>query len=306
MFMKKIVDDARICLLKQLYRYYRMGVSCLLLSPTLRSILEPALSSPSLEISAAEGDFMSVVDLDICGMTEIFKLSFSPKDTWEFYLYLKSINTLSRLLLSPYQLLTLQYCTAETLVHLAFTMANNTLCCTHKNKNIPYIEELYLEQNVSQHNGDTLLSVSPFVIVEMLSVLSHYRLSNRSRCLKSLTDLQTLLLYDDGIYVPLELRDLSWQILGICQHVVGDLHGALHSYEESLRQQPYNRIKEATQIRIECVKQQLQENIEKVGLDLIKTCEAIIQHHKPDPIWNPQAKRKRGHPTDYCEVLCVN
>ncbi|XP_062582344.1 uncharacterized protein LOC134244087 [Saccostrea cucullata] len=351
MFINKVVNDSRESLLQQLYQYYRMGVSCLLLSPTLRSILEPALSSPYVEISAAEGEFMSVADLDICGMEEIFKLRFPAQHMLDSYLYFKSINTLSPLSITPHQLLTLQYCTAETLVSLAFIMTNSSSCCKHKkiynlgtkicgmlkmaarlspvsyflylalfyyrtgrydktvrinyitkqrlsqnlfllkytvdgqrynealsnlslsrrmriawvdnvslSVNIPYIEELCLEQNVSKKHGKTILFLSPFVIVEMLSVLSHYRMGNRSQCLQSLTDLQTLLLYDDGKYVPLHIRDISWQILGICQHVVGDLHGALYSFEESLRQEPYHKIKEATDFRIECVKQQLQRN----------------------------------------------
>ncbi|XP_062588848.1 uncharacterized protein LOC134250499 [Saccostrea cucullata] len=354
MFTSKVVDNARESHLQQLYQYYRMGVSCLLLSPTLRSILEPALSSPSLEIPAAEGEFMSVADLDMCSFNELSKTVQCARDIVDSYLYLKSINTLSQSLLSPHQLLTLQYCTAETLVRLAFIIVNSTSCCTHKNsynldtiicgmlkmaarlgsvshllylslyyyrtgrfektlhitystkkrlsqafimyyeivnremynetggnlplsrrmniawvddvllvQNIPFIEELCLEQYVSQQSGEAFLIVSPFVMVEMLSVLSHYRLGNRTQCLQSLTDLQTLLLYDDWTYVPLtcSFKDICWQILGISQHIVGDLHGALRSYEESLRQIPDHKIKEATVFRIECVKQQLQENI---------------------------------------------
>lgn len=89
--------------------------------------------------------------------------------------------------------------------------------------------------------------------IDMLGVLCNYRLGNRSQCLQSLTDLQTLLLSDDGRYVPLPDRDLSWQILGICQHVVGDLHGALQSYQQSLRQEPFHKIQIATQYRIALV-----------------------------------------------------
>lgn len=80
-----------------------------------------------------------------------------------------------------------------------------------------------------------------------------------SRCLQSLTDLRTLLLYDHGMYVPLDMRDISWQILGICQHVAGDLHGALQSFRESLRQKPRHRIQKATETRIGLVLQQLRE-----------------------------------------------
>ncbi|XP_061165698.1 uncharacterized protein LOC133174614 [Saccostrea echinata] len=348
MFINKVVGDARESLLQQLYQYHRMGVSCLLLSPTLRLILEPALCRPSFVLSTAEGDFTSVKDIDKCSMTEIFRLTFSTMQLSDCYLHLKSVDTLSQLSLSPYQLLTLQYCEAETLVHFAFTLANSTSCYTHKEvylldrmicnllqlaskrgsvshllylalyyyrtgrydktlhiiyltkqrlsqacimyydtsdrhrynqavrnlplsrkmmkywvdnvhlfNSIPCIKELSLEQN-----GMLILHLSPFLTVEMLSVLSHYRLSNRSQYLQSLTDLQTLLLYDDdGTYVPLHFRDLSWQVLGICQQVVGDLQGALQSYEESLRQEPIHKIQEATHTRIRCVKRQLHKNI---------------------------------------------
>jgi hypothetical protein len=133
------------------------------------------------------------------------------------------------------------------------------------NEKFTYIEELRLEQKVSDKNGMSLLHLSPFVIVHMLSVLCHYRLGNRSQYLQALTDLHTLLLYDDdGKYVELDVRDLSWQILGICRHVVGDLHGALVSYQESLRQKPWHKIQRATEIRIALVSEQLQGRIHRM------------------------------------------
>ncbi|XP_061179641.1 uncharacterized protein LOC133188284 [Saccostrea echinata] len=349
MFLNKVVGDTRESLLQQLYQYYRMGVSCLLLSPTLRSILEPALCNLSFAVSFTE----NITDINLCGMQEILGLSFRIEELCHCYLYLTSIDKLSRLSILPYQLLTLQYCTAETLVKLAFIMANSTSGYTHKNiyildrmicnmlklvaklgpasyslylalyyyrtgrydktllitfltkrrlsqdfviyyskpavdwhsynealgnlslsrrmtmtwvcnvrisDNNPCIEELIFEQSVIQQNGFPILEISPFVMVEMLSVLSHYRLGNRSQCLQSRTDLQTLLLYDDGTYVPLKFIDISWQILGICQHIIGDLHGALQSYQESLKQEAYHGIQEATYIRIEWVKEQLDRN----------------------------------------------
>jgi hypothetical protein len=129
------------------------------------------------------------------------------------------------------------------------------------NNEVHYIDELLLEQEASKQNGGPALGISPFVMTEMLLVLSHYRLGNRSQYLQSLTDLQNLLLYDDGRYVPLIIRDLSWQILGICQHVVGDLHGALYSYRESLRQEQYNNIQTATENRIMFVERQIHMNM---------------------------------------------
>jgi hypothetical protein len=123
-----------------------------------------------------------------------------------------------------------------------------------------YIKELKLEQEVSKTNGMPVIYLSPFVTVHMLSVLCHYRLGNRSQYLQSLTDLQTLLLYDDGRCVPIRDRELSWQVLGICQHVVGDLHGALQSYQESLKWEPFYKIRIATETRIGFVKTQLRLN----------------------------------------------
>lgn len=127
-------------------------------------------------------------------------------------------------------------------------------CITFCNS-INFLAELYFEQQ----EGTKRIPVPPFVLVHMLCVLCYFRLGDMSRCLQSLTDLRTLLLYDHGMYVPLDMRDISWQILGICQHVAGDLHGALQSFRESLRQKPRHRIQKATETRIGLVLQQLRE-----------------------------------------------
>lgn len=120
---------------------------------------------------------------------------------------------------------------------------------------ITFLAELYFEQQ----EGTATVPIPPFVLIHMLCVLCYFRLGDMSNCLQSLTDLLTLLLYDDGMYVPFDIRDISWQILGICQHVAGDLQGALQSYRESLRQKPRHRIQRATGIRIGLVLQQLRE-----------------------------------------------
>ncbi|XP_061179626.1 uncharacterized protein LOC133188269 [Saccostrea echinata] len=351
MFKNKVVGDARDSLLQQLYQYYRMGVSCLLLSPTLRPFLELALSSPFVVLSSDVGEMIDISTTDMCCKFELSTITFHIEHISHSYLFLKSVDTLSQLSLSPIQSLTFHYCAADILVRSAFTIANNTSCFIHKRvyildrmvcnilklasrlgpvscllylalyyyrtgkydktfhitvltkqrmsqsvnmyrdttdrqrynetlrhlsitrrmkiawisnvllfENIPCITELCLEQKASQHNGESYLYLSPLVTVEMLSVLSRYRLGNKYQCLQSLKDLQKLLLYDDGTYVPLKFRDISWQILGICQHMVGDLHGALQSYEESLRQEPFHGIQEATNIRIRSVKQHLHEH----------------------------------------------
>nr|XP_034328797.1 uncharacterized protein LOC117690049 [Crassostrea gigas] len=127
-------------------------------------------------------------------------------------------------------------------------------------KDVYYINELDLEQKVSKGNSQPSLLISPYIMTDMLSVLCNYRLGNRSQCLQSLSDLQTLMLNDDnGSYVPLHTRDISWQILGICQHVVGDLNGAFQSYQQSLRHEPYHKIQNAIRFRGALVLNQLNQ-----------------------------------------------
>jgi hypothetical protein len=127
-------------------------------------------------------------------------------------------------------------------------------------RGVRYIDELILEQEVNEQSGQGILFLSPLVLTEMLLVLSHYRLGNISLSLQALIDLQTLLLTDKGRYVPSDYRNLSWHILGICQHVVGDLHGALQSYHESLRHEEFNKIRKATEKRMLLVERQLHRN----------------------------------------------
>jgi hypothetical protein len=347
MFTNKVVGAARMALLGQLYHYHNMGIYCLLLSPTLRSILQPVLSCLPFVIRFTDND----LDLDNTAYQEIVGTSIPSGELYHTLMLLSAVDKLLRLSLSPYQALALQYYTAEVLVHTAFgiiSLLHNTrrnvyridriacsmlklaarigpvcyalylalyyyrtgrynealhitnltkqrlsqpdslligsiidrqkyreavgslslsrrmntawVCILGLMNETLYIDELILEQEVSSHSGQNYLSLVPWVLMNMILVLSHYRLGNRSQYLQSLTDLHTLLLYDYGRYIPLKARDLSWQILGICQHVVGDLHGALWSYQESLRQKPYHNIQRATENRIMLVERQLQRN----------------------------------------------
>ncbi|XP_061176144.1 uncharacterized protein LOC133185101 [Saccostrea echinata] len=99
-----------------------------------------------------------------------------------------------------------------------------------------YIDEFNLEQRATQKSGVNMFCVPPLVLTHMLSVLCLHRLGNKSLCQQSLTDLQTLLHSDDNKNIPKILREISWQILGICQQVVGELHEALDSYQQAFDQ----------------------------------------------------------------------
>jgi hypothetical protein len=347
MFINKVVGAARVSLLEQLYRYYNTGVACLLLSPTLRSILEPALSGRTLLIPST-----AIFRLDFTAKQEVSAFILDGEDALCYFNLLPVVERLSCSSLSPYQALSLQYHTAIVFVGVAFAIVNcssyNTcrnayslhriacnmlklasrigpvsyslylalyyfrtgrynaavrvtfltkqrlsqpfimyngvdrqryseavsgLSMSRKMKNcwvmdlqlrygINYIDELILEQEVMKQNGDFTLVLPPLVLTEMLLVLSNFRLGDMSQSLQSLADLESLLLYDDDDrYIPSNYRNVSWQLLGICQHVVGDLHGALHSYQQSLRQEQFDNIQTATENRIMLVKRQLQRKI---------------------------------------------
>ncbi|XP_056016553.1 uncharacterized protein LOC125672955 [Ostrea edulis] len=114
---------------------------------------------------------------------------------------------------------------------------------------IIYIKELMTEQLVSLQNNFQFLIIPPLVVLHMLEFLC-YRYIDTMRAQTALNDLQVLVHHDQGMYVGVELRDISWQILGICQQMSGNLQAALYSYQQSLRQYPWHKIQSATLMRI--------------------------------------------------------
>jgi tetratricopeptide (TPR) repeat protein len=114
---------------------------------------------------------------------------------------------------------------------------------------IIYINELMTEQMVSLQNRCQLMVVPVQVLLHMLEFLC-CRHIDPMRAQTALTDLQVLLHYGQGLYVNLISKDISWQILGICQQISGDLQAALYSYQQSLGQYPSFKIQRATLMRI--------------------------------------------------------
>ncbi|XP_062591694.1 uncharacterized protein LOC134253198 [Saccostrea cucullata] len=120
---------------------------------------------------------------------------------------------------------------------------------TRLHHKLNYIDELELEQKINNENGLATLQIPPLVMLHMLLILNHHRLGDTVRSQQSLQDLRTLLLYDE-VNVPIHIRDISWQILGICQQITGDFLGSLQSYQYSLEQYPAHKIQEATLLRM--------------------------------------------------------
>ncbi|XP_061165973.1 uncharacterized protein LOC133174883 [Saccostrea echinata] len=115
---------------------------------------------------------------------------------------------------------------------------------------IHYISELIPEQQSALLNNLFVLIVPPFILLYMLQILC-YRHVDTMRAKTAVDDLQTLIHYDHDQLISLDYRDISWQILGICQQVTGNPQAALYSYQQSLRQDPPNEILQtATEMRI--------------------------------------------------------
>ncbi|XP_078327863.1 uncharacterized protein LOC144623337 [Crassostrea virginica] len=114
-----------------------------------------------------------------------------------------------------------------------------------------YIDELALEQQACEENAEYLLQIPSLVMLHMLFVLNNHSLGDTVRSQQSIQDLHTLLLDDDGTHIQTQYKDISWQILGICQQTCGDYVGSLRSfkcsYQQTSRRHP---IQKATIVRI--------------------------------------------------------
>uniref|UniRef100_K1P1I3 Uncharacterized protein C3orf59-like protein n=1 Tax=Magallana gigas TaxID=29159 RepID=K1P1I3_MAGGI len=114
---------------------------------------------------------------------------------------------------------------------------------------ICYISELIPEQQSALQNRDGTLCIPVFVMLHFLEFLC-YRHIDTTLSQAVLNELQVLVHHDQGLYILDIQRDISWEILGICQQITGNLQAALYSYQQSLTQYQFNRIQTATQGRI--------------------------------------------------------
>nr|XP_022308595.1 uncharacterized protein LOC111114540 [Crassostrea virginica] len=112
-----------------------------------------------------------------------------------------------------------------------------------------YINELTPEQQSALENKRPL-GFPPFILLHMLEFLC-CRHVDPLRAQAALDDLQVLVHHDQGMLVPELYRDISWEILGICQQMTGNHQAALYSYHQSLAQFPLHKIHNATRNRIQ-------------------------------------------------------
>ncbi|XP_078326449.1 uncharacterized protein LOC144622933 [Crassostrea virginica] len=131
------------------------------------------------------------------------------------------------------------------------TKKRNAVAQTIKlSENIRFIDELTLEQQYSSLNESPALLIPPFILLHMLEFLC-CRHVDPMRAQAALDDLHVLVHHDQRVFVPVHLRDISWEILGICQQMTRNHKAVLYSYEQSIRQHPQNSIHTATRHRIQ-------------------------------------------------------
>nr|XP_022308596.1 uncharacterized protein LOC111114542 [Crassostrea virginica] len=112
-----------------------------------------------------------------------------------------------------------------------------------------HINELTPEQQTALENKSPLV-IPPFILLHMLEFLC-CRHVDPMRSQAALDDLQVLVHHDQGMLVPELYKDISWEILGICQQMTGNHQAALYSYHQSLAQFPLHKIHNDTRNRIQ-------------------------------------------------------
>ena len=115
--------------------------------------------------------------------------------------------------------------------------------------NILYIPELTLEQQASGQSRWPMLHIPLFVMIDFIEFLC-YKHIYAPCAQRALWGLHELVQGDPGLYLCDLYKDISWEILGICHQIAGNLQPALYSFNMSLIQNSSNRIQNATNMRI--------------------------------------------------------
>nr|XP_034309239.1 uncharacterized protein LOC117683659 [Crassostrea gigas] len=115
---------------------------------------------------------------------------------------------------------------------------------------ICYITELLLEQESGKRSNRTWILISPFILANMLEFLI-CRHNDTSRAQAALDNITALIQHGEEDFVAKDTMDISWEILGICQEINGNIQAARFSFQQSLQQYPFFEIQLATRERIQ-------------------------------------------------------
>ncbi|XP_061190190.1 uncharacterized protein LOC133198052 [Saccostrea echinata] len=125
MFRLKVTGSAQTSLFRQLYDLYCKGISCLLLSETVRPYLSIAISNRTLRACLDESSIISSIKLDINLFKELSVLNIETKRADDFAVYMKLIERMPRRGLTEYQTVTLQYLSSIVLRNTAMFLQSS-------------------------------------------------------------------------------------------------------------------------------------------------------------------------------------
>nr|XP_034309236.1 uncharacterized protein LOC117683657 [Crassostrea gigas] len=117
---------------------------------------------------------------------------------------------------------------------------------------ICYITELMLEQESSKRSHRARILIPPFILANMLEFLI-CRHSDTPRAQAALDNITALIQHG---FVIEDIMDISWEILGICQEIKGNIQAARFSFQQSLKQYQFAEIQLATRERIQSLNDQ--------------------------------------------------
>ena len=142
------------------------------------------------------------------------------------------------------------------------------------NNYVCYIHELILEQQSALQNNTLVLYIPMFVVIHFVEFLCYRHIDN-TLAQTALEKLQVLVHHDHGVYVRDLYKDISWEILGICQQMTGNSQAALFSYQQSRTQYPWSKIQDATKMRIQNINTSMNEHLHFIRNARLKSIRGV-------------------------------
>ncbi|XP_061185637.1 uncharacterized protein LOC133193700 [Saccostrea echinata] len=288
MFLSSIHGEAQKNLFIRLHELYEKGIVSLLHIPSIESKITSVLQNPRQSVGTDEHILISKVSFAIDLFNELHHIILPTPVLHKCIRFFNAVEKLIILPLTQNQVLLLQRLTASILQKTAFMLYKllTVFAPLKINSSSVINKQVYMTNKTSSNMlklaakfgcisdmlyiamfyYKTLRYKEALLAIEMTKVklakpnvmyVSHlsndilcYRHVDPIRAQTTLDILQFLVHHDQGMYIEIHKRDISWQILGICQQVTGNHQAALYSYQQALRHTSHN-IQTAALMRIQ-------------------------------------------------------
>ena len=271
MFAGKVYGAARISLLSVLVPLYQEGYYCLLRCPSIQNELHAIIQLPQLVHLAETTDESEKCSIETRLTLEVWNCRpvLIPLNQTEISNHILDVNkiitTNNNTLENEVLQLWRNYFTQILYLSSCFeinAMNENDQIGQLSMMDMPAIDTsrhllytaLYYYRRGSYDAAFNLpydcIAVPPLVFAYFVYFLCYFPMARPTDSQSMLKDLSLLVQHDNGYHICQRDNAVSWQILGICQEMSGDNHGAYQSYCKAL-QQKYCRIGAASLIRIQ-------------------------------------------------------